>query len=170
MTLALSDFTNNDTVRGLLGVSEDEIEDQDFDALAAGNLLSVTMALEDVNSGIPDMFETVKNVSVASRTALQTRFYSVVRLFAQYTVADLIANGAVAMFAPVVIQDGKTAMQQRADDPYTPLRTAIKASLVLWRSRLIDVAGRLDASLATTPKTLTLIGAAGLPADPVTGS
>lgn len=170
MTLALSDYTDNGTVRGLLGISEAEVTDDIFSTLAPGHLLAVTLALEEINAGLPDAFETVKGVAVATRTNVQSRFYNMVRLYASYLVADTIANGSVEMFAPVIIQDGKTAMQTRADDPYTPLRTAIKASLALWRGRLVTAAQQLDSTLASNPTALTLVGSAGLNIDPVTGA
>lgn len=170
MSLTLSDYTDNDTLRGLLGVSEAEIPDDILETLSAGNLLEVTFALEDINLQVPVLFESYKNMAVSTRTALQSRFYSVVRLFAAYIVAEKIANGAIALFAPVTIQDGRTSMQQRDDDPYSSLRTAIKASLTVWRKRLNDTLALIDVTLQKPTPTLTLVSGAGLPIDPVTGA
>lgn len=169
MALILSDYTDYDTIRGLLGVAETEIPDDVFAMLDAINLQEVTFTLEELNDTIPTKFETIKAIAVNSRSALQTRFYNVVRLYSSYIVADQIANGSVEMFAPMKIEDGKAATE-RAPDPYEALRAALKASLASWSVRLGKVLTLLDPAQSTTAKvTRTFVSSVGLATDPVTG-
>lgn len=170
MALTLSDYTDNATIRGLLGVSEEEIEDVDFRALEEANLLEVTLALEELNEAIPALYATVKAIAQGSRSVVQTRFYSLVQVYAEYTVASKIANGALAMFAPVAITSNRADTTQRVADPYTSLRSALQASLAAWRTRLIATLGKLDQTLTVTTTTPTLVGSVGLSVDPVTGA
>jgi len=167
MALLLTDLTSNDTVRGLLGVSEKEVEDTDFTALAEGHLLAVTLALEDINETVPTMFENIKGKDEGDRTTLEQRMYALTRMFASVLVAKSIAAGSVALFAPKRIGDGK-AEQERVQDPFDALRANLSASYSSWLDRLTAVVGRMD--VVTTPRpAVTYVSGVGLAVDPVTG-
>lgn len=170
MSLTLSDYTDNKTVRGLLGVAPEEVTDADFTALESTNLLEVTLALEEISEGLPAQFEAVKAITAASRSAVQTRFFSLVQVYAAYTVASKIANGALAMFAPVTIQSNAANVQTRQQDPYAQLRSALTASLGTWQQRLVALLPKLDASLSAASVPRLFAGSAGLNLDPVTGA
>lgn len=169
MALILNDYTDYDTIRGLLGVAETEIPDDVLVMLDGVNLQEVTFTLEELNSSITTKFEAIKLITVSSRSALQTRFYNVVRLYASYIVANQIANGSVEMFAPKRIEDGKAATE-RVADPYLSLREALKASLTAWKARLSKVLTALDPAetIAAAPTRL-MASSTGLAVDPVTG-
>lgn len=169
MSNTLADYVTNATIRGLLGVSEDEVEEADFTALAEGHLLAVEMALEGINEDVPTLFETIKGIAAPSRTLLQQRFYSVVRLYSNYVIALDIAKGSVEMFAPIRLSDGKA--EQERKDPYEALRAALQAGLQLWTTRLGTALQRLDSTKVPAAKTVvTYAGAVALGTDPVTGA
>lgn len=167
MALTLSDFTSNDTVRGLLGVNAREVEDADLTALEEGHLLAVTLALEDINETVPDMFEAIKDKDEAARTTLEQRMYGLTRMLASTLVARSLAGGSVALFAPKRLSDGK-AEQERVQDPFEALRANLNASYALWLDRLTSVVGRMDVVTASRP-VVTYVGGVGLAVDPVTG-
>lgn len=167
MALTLADYTSNDTVRGLLGVSAKEVEDADFTALEEGHLLAVTLALEDINETVPAMFEAINDKDEGARTTLEQRMYSLTRMLAGVLVAKSIAAGSVDLFAPKRIGDGK-AEQERVQDPFDALRANLAASYGSWYERLTAVVGRMD--VVTTPRpVVTYVGSVGLAVDPVTG-
>lgn len=169
MALSFTDYTSNAIVRGLLGVAEEEVTDDVFTTMSASFLQEVTFALEDLNSAIPTLFETAKTaVDASTASVAQQRFYDIVQLYAAYITADHCADGAVEMFAPKKITDGKAELERR-EDPYSSLRAALKASLARWRSRLSAALTVLDSSQSITTTARTLVSSTGLAVDPVTG-
>lgn len=170
MALILTDYLEYATVRGLLGVAETEIPDEAFAETASVALLEVTLTLEELNETIPTLFETIKNIVVGSRTALQTRFYNLVQVYAAYVVAEKIASGSIELYAPQRIEDGK-ASAVRKEDAFAALRGALLASLATWRTRLSRTLTLLDpAQSIAAAATQRTVSSVGLAVDPITGA
>lgn len=164
----LTDFTSYDTIRGVLGVSDAEVED----ATLALPLYEqeVQFALEDLNATLPAQYATISQVVADQRTAVQKRLFNLVQVFAAYWVAKVLLNGSIELFVPRVITDGK-ASQERVNDPFADLRDNVNASLSVWATRIGTTLAAIDPAQTVKPITsLTLFGVATAPSDPVTGA
>lgn len=162
----LNDYTTPDTVRALLGINELEVEDSQL-ALDIYNL-AVEAGLDELSANALPMYETVKAVPEASRTATQKRYYSSVQLYAATLVAlELLPS--LPMAAPRKIGDEK-AVLERVNDPFKMLSENLAASLAVLGNRIKATLAVLDPSFTPTVVTRLFASAVGLPADPVTGA
>lgn len=129
--MALIDYTTTDSVRAVLGVSEDEVEDVTLALQMYSD--SLDLAMDGIDPDLQDTYTTVK--AVDSPTKDQKRFLKQVTLYAAYQVASqCIAQ--LPMFAPILIQDGK-GEQRRMLDPYEGLKVAIPAMMARLTSALV---------------------------------
>lgn len=165
---SLTDFTDYATIRGVLGVAATELTDTDL-ALPI-YFHEVVEAFAAVNSTVVTMYETVKAIDAGTRTAQQTRYYNIVQVYSAYLVASVLVSGALEMFAPKEITDGK-AKTVRVDDPFSNLRSSIALSLAAWRARLQAVLLLLDPTQTfTAPAARTNIAVVPMGVDRVTGA
>jgi hypothetical protein len=165
--MSLLDYTSYETVRGVLGVAPQEVEDE---VLALPLYAQeVEMALEDLNASLPGLYEVIRGKSESTRTALEKRLFNLVQVYAAYWVAKVLLGGSIELFSFKRLTDGK-AQQERVDDPFDTLRETINASLSVWKGRIGTTLNALDPQLtvAAAP-TRTFIGAAPIAVDPVTG-
>jgi hypothetical protein len=165
--MALTDFTNFETVRGVLGVAETEVED-DHLALPVFEQ-EVLWALDELNLTIRTQYKLCVDAG-SGATLLQKQFIELVRVHAAYTVAAKLLGGSIELFAPKVITDGK-GKQERVEDPFSNLRNDVALSLGVWAKRLLSVLNKLDPTqVVTTAETAIYMSAAGLAVDPVVGA
>jgi hypothetical protein len=166
--MALTTYTSYDTIRGLLGVNDKELED----AVMAGAVYEhqLLLAFEDVDDGegnVYEQFTTINAIAEVDRTAAQQSFWQIVGVFSAYHVANQLLE-SVEMFAPKQITDGAAAVT-RGDGAYKALRTALPAALARVRSRLVRALLILVPSAdVQTAAARTSIVSTGLATDPVT--
>lgn len=116
--MAVSDYTTNDEIRAVLGVSEDELEDTTLDLPIYG--LQLNTALFKVYSGLSGIYKTVSETPEEDRTASEQRLYDSTRIYAAYKLGRILL-GSLKMFAPQKITDGK-GEQNRFSDPFEIMR------------------------------------------------
>lgn len=163
----LTEFTDPDRVRAVVGVSDLELPDAilaqpDFE-------VKVELDLDEVAAGLLAEFKVVSAIPYASRSVAQARFFDVTQLFCTYSVARQLLT-PLGYLAERRLQDGR-AMKERVDDPFSTTRDGILmmiSALRLSLSAAYAAAGG-TATVITRP-TLTLISAVGLATDPVTGA
>lgn len=163
--MTIIDYTTYNDIRGVLGVSDEELEDVTVSLEVFVNGLEED--LEDINVGLPSLYQTVKAIDEASRTDAQRQFYRATRLFATYCVARQLGS-ALPMFGPKDISDGKASTGRFADSPYRETLKKIQAEYDRRRLKLEEAFATVNSSTATTTR-ISLFGAVGLATDPVTG-
>lgn len=161
--MVLTEITPYSEVRSVLGISAKELRDE----VLASNIY-LTQLLEDIRALHPSMlsdFETVSELAVKSEA--QERFVYLLQTYAAYTVASQCL-GAMEMFAPQRITDGKAEMQ-RIVDPYAQLKKDVPAVRNTLRVKLRAAYAAVNP--AATPPTATerLWALAATPANPITG-
>lgn len=159
-------YTTPETVRALLGISRFEVKDEQFllplyDTVADD-------ALESLNSSLAANFAAVVLVNVASRTALQKRFYAAAQLYVALAVA-LYLLPSLPMAAPRKVGDG-AAVQERVNDPYALLVDSLSGTLAAMGIKLLALLVLIDPTApgAAIPARVYAVSV-GLVFDPVTG-
>lgn len=165
--MALTDYTTYADVRGVLGVSDDELEDATLAlALYSDHLLQ---EFDDVSTTLASDFATVAAITPeSSRTAVQQRFYRLTRLFAAYAVAKQLGSG-LPLFGPKDITDGKATVSRFADSPYRAVLKEVQNKYDELRIKLKEAHAGLSSS-ATNTVVRSYFSAVGMATDPVTGS
>jgi hypothetical protein len=161
--MAIIDYTTYDDIRAVLGVSEDDLEDETLALELYDNYL--TMDLEEVNIDLPTTYDTVS--IVATPTEAQARFLQATRLFATYSVAKQLST-SLPLFAAKQVTDSKAEMT-RFDNPYKDVVSAIAKDYERLRNRLIQTLNSLGNETATaTRRSLMSVVSPGF--DPITGA
>ncbi len=162
--MVLTDVTTTNEVRAVLGVSAKEIRD----AVLLQPIYAVRLS-EDLYALDDGLLIAYTAAAVASpQSALQLRFTTLVETYCAYRVAEYCL-GAVAMFAPKEIKDSRTEVI-RVNDPYAKLRGDIEATLLSLQALVMDVYASVDPTVVVATVTArTMVVAAGLGTDPITG-
>jgi hypothetical protein len=160
--ITLTDYCTTDSIRAVLGVSTEEIEDATI--LAPIYAVQLQEKLADINPGIVAAFAALPG----SPSADQLRFKELVQSCAAYQVAQFLLT-SVRMFAPQTVMDSKSQMS-RVTDPYADLRGEILGTLDYLIPRVRSVYTILfpTASVATSVARIFAINS-GIAFDPVTG-
>jgi hypothetical protein len=158
-------YTSPDSIRAILGVSEQELEDVTILDPVYSTVLDE--ALYDLGLDLPDHFAIVQETAPKTRT--QARFVNVVATWSAYQVAQQLVL-SVKMFAPKTIKSEKDQFD-RILDPYSNLRGDIEAMLDNLKVKIGALYGELFPSEPAVPETpaRTLVIASPLGTDPVTG-
>lgn len=160
----VTDLTDSDLVRAVLGVSEEELENTTIESTIFGARLTEDMYA--LNASMPGDFETIVDLPVPS--ALQTRFLNLVEAWASYTVASYLLE-SISMFAPKEIEASRDRFA-RVEDPYSQLKADVTRALATVTSRLLAVYAQLDpVTPVTAAEELTYATTIDLGTDPVTG-
>ncbi len=162
----LTQYTTFDEVRAVLGVSDEELEDEVL--VQPFYERQLILDIEDVDTGIPDAFDTVSAIPYASRTKVQKRFYDVVQLFSAYALGRTLLT-SLPYFAELRMQDGRSE-KQRVKDPFAFTRDGVNAGFTAARQSLLAAYAATTGGTATARVTRTLLSGVGLATDPVTNA
>lgn len=162
--MPLVDYTSYDQVRAALGVDALEISD----ATLALELYDSALQseLEDISANLAADYAAVVLVTAGSRSAVQAKFYRVLRLFATYTTAKQLAS-SIPMFGPKDISDGKATVSRFADSPYKAVIAEVKSMYERYRNSLVSTYAELKSTTATNTARVYLSSSSLV--DPVTG-
>ena len=161
--MSLSNYTTLADIRGALGVSDEELEDdvlllQLYEDHLRADLDAISYDLHTVHSGLQ---------AQAVLTGPEERFMRYARLFATYSVAKALTV-TLPMFGPKAIEDGKARME-RFTDPYKDTVKKVEAEYDRWRKALQDALlslGQTGATRAVRPYVLGVTPAT----NPITGT
>ena len=107
--MALTPFTSNDDVRGLLGVSDEEMADAVLDlAVYSQGLLR---ELRKIDIGLPALFTTVDAIPALDRTPEQGALHEAVQFFSTHAAA-LQAGAPLGLIAPKRLTDDKASFER----------------------------------------------------------
>jgi hypothetical protein len=167
----LTDYTDPDTIRRLLGVSHMELEDETIQ-LPMHELL-VEQALEALGSGYLPLYQTVAVIAPETRTADQRRYYEVIRLYSAASAAKSFIP-ALAMFSFKSLSDSKASVtrQDNAEKALQGHMDSLLSTMKVKAAALLEsLAPGTAGSPAATPTFFTGFAAAvGLGFDPVVGA
>lgn len=165
--MALTTYTTYDEVRATLGVSKTELADTVL-SLTQWDLL-VTLGLEDVNLGIPTLYDTVAALPTISRSTSEQRFYDLTRLYACYELAfNLLVS--LPLFSVKSLTDGRAEFD-RQNDVHKDVRDGVTATRDIIRLKLSAayvVLAPSETAYASVTFARTL--SVGLGVDPVTNA
>lgn len=168
--MALEPFTDNDSVRGVLGVNAQELSDDTLalEMYALGLKAELNAVGEPDNDGaLVAAFETILLIEEATRTAPQRNLYAAVILFAPYAVARHLAS-SFPLFTQRSITDGKAAVSRHAESPFKDAINQCKQDYERFRQSLEKrwaTYVSIDAVLEAAP---TLVVISSPSTDPVT--
>ena len=166
--MALTPFTSNDDVRGLLGVSDEEMADAVLDlAVYSQGLLR---ELRKIDIGLPALFTTVDAIPALDRTPEQGALHEAVQFFSTHAAA-LQAGAPLGLIAPKRLTDDKASFERFSDSPYRDVLARLGNSLADAR-RAVEEA---MAALNNTTVVASVLGVRYTVAvprsyDPVTGA
>ncbi len=162
--MPLSTYTTPDEVRAALGVSATELTDA---VLAIPSyVLVATLALEDINVGLPALYTTT--VAIPTPTPDQQRFIDLTKLYATYSIAQNLLT-SLPLFAVKALTDGRASFERIAD-PFEYIRDDLPALLAALKLRLAAIYTTLAGGSAYVRPTLLQVLATGLSLDPVTNT
>lgn len=164
--MAITVFTSYADIRAALGVGIAEIPDAVISLPLYENNLGVE--LDKLSLTLETDF--VVTTALAVKTAAQTRFLRSVQLFATYVVARQL-TGALPLFSPKEIHDGKASMIRYASNPYEATVKAVKEAFEAYKAGALAAYAALGAGAASTDTTLRPYLSVVAPSyDPVTGA
>lgn len=161
--MSLSNYTTADDIRGALGVSTDDLEDdvvllQLYEDHLSADLDAISFELDGLHATLEGK---------ALLTSVEERFMRYARLFATYSVARALTV-TLPMFGPKSIEDGKARVERFAD-PYKDTIKSVAAEYDRWRKALQEAYLALGQVGTTSTRRPYVLGVA--PAvNPITGS
>lgn len=151
--MALNPFTSNDEVRGVLGVTDQELLDV---TLALGIYeINLRYVLNKVNAAVVSQFNTINAIAVSTRTTAQAAFWDAVRLFSPYVVAFQLTP-SLPLMAPKDITDGKAALGKFSESPFKAMTAAILVDHDRYQDHLLQMYADLVGSTVATVAAPTL--------------
>jgi hypothetical protein len=161
----ITDLTSYAEIRSLLGVSDEEISDDEL-ALPIWSML-LTEKLSAVSDSVSTNFASIGLVPEASRTPAQKKFLATTSMYAAYAVAQELLT-ALPMFGFKKLTDGKAEIERF--DRWEDLKAGIEKGANAMRVKLRLALAAIDPTYAIpTAITSVLIVSTGIATDPVTG-
>jgi len=164
--MPLTTYTSYADVRAVLGVSDDDIDDDTLALPTYDDMLR--MEMDSLNVGLHPKFLEVALVQPTALTDAQSMFLRYFRLFCTYATARALAS-ALPMFGPKSISDGKASMARFSDNPYKTTVAKVEADFARMSSLLASSYAALE-STSTTVFSRPWFSAVGLDVDPVTNA
>jgi hypothetical protein len=163
--MKITDYTSYSDIRALLGVSDEEITDEELDLPVWSLLLSEK--LSDISDAVDTNHTAVAEVPTVDRTPEQSKFYNVSSLYAAYAVAQELLV-ALPMFGFKQLTDGKAQIERF--DRWDDLKAGIEKGANAMRVKLRLALAALDPNY-TVPQAVgnVYIIGTGISTDPVTG-
>lgn len=162
----ITNYTTYAEIRSLLGVSDEEVPDEEL-ALPIWSLL-LDDKLNDLSESVATNFITLKAIPEVDRTAPQKKFLTAASLYSAYAVAQELLT-ALPMFSFKQVTDGRA--EQERFDRWDDLKLGVQKGFSAMRLKLRLALAAVDSSYSTPlPVTSTFIVTTGLSTDPVTGA
>ena len=165
MAATLYQFTSPDEIRAVLGVSQDDLEDETINL--PNYVRQLQFDLADLDSTLEAQYLAVADIDEGSRTTAQQKLYDVTQVFSAYSISRKLLTGA-SLFAPRRITDGR-AEAERVVDPFAQLREGVEANYGILRSRLLSALAGIGSTVAAVTSR-SYFGTAGLAVNPVTNA
>lgn len=165
--MALSFWTTYDAIRGVLGISNEELPDETL-ALPMYEVNLKEVFLDIASDFVTTVTAAKAAVTGGTATAVQSRLTDLVELTAPYIVARQLCD-ALPNLAPRLISDGKASMN-RHDQSYKDLVDSVKVSTASYLKKLSDFYAAEVKSSASATATVTLFSVSSPTVDVITGA
>lgn len=164
--MSLAPFTTNDAVRGVLGISPEELTDETLGLTLYS--INLKIALNKVALTVVSQFNTINAIDEGTRTGLQQTFHDAVTIYAPYVVAYQLTP-SLPMMAPKSITDGKAAVSKFSESPFKAMTAAILVDHERYLENLQSAFLGLSGSSVTAIAASTLFKGVSSSTDRVTG-
>lgn len=154
-------------VRALLGVSSDELEDDDIDVRVFVRMLELD--LRALSASLMSEYITIQSKSRSMRSTTEQQLFEAVQTYATFHVADQLCS-SLPQFSPKTISDGKAFAQRHADSPYKVTIDGVARGKLLATESLKAALGEFLGSIYGGRAVFTGMRVSTPTADPVTGS
>ena len=161
MPTTLTQFTSYDEIRAVLGVSDEELEDNTLALGMYSTLLE--MDLGDISSGLVDQYLAI--YALAIKTPEEQKLLDVVSVFSAYAISKHLLT-SLPLFAPKRITDGR-AETDRITDPFEGVREGVNSMYPVLKERIKAILAILGTP-TTASTARTFFSVAGLAINPVT--
>lgn len=161
--LTLTDFTNADEVRTLLGLSDEELEDSQVESELCA--MHLARELQAVSPAIEMDFLDLKGLTLEDE---ERAFSDAVRIFAAHSVATLLA-GALPLLAPKTVTDGKASYNRFAEAPFKTVMDTVNRGYLRARRELQTAYAALNGEEAQARTVFSGIRTSSPTFNPVTG-
>lgn len=158
-------YTTFDSIRAVLGVSDEELDDATL-ALPLYHR-SLIWDLETISETLDAAYLTALQLAPSGRSAVQQKLVDVVQVYSSYSTAKNLLT-SLPLFAPRQITDGRAELE-RFPDLFAETRAGVEGGLATLRTRLTAVAAQMGlATVAPVERSYTR--GVTLAVDPVTGA
>lgn len=162
MATALTSFTSYDEIRAVLGVSDEELENETLGLPLY--LRQLQLQLSGISPGLEAAYDTAAALA-GNGTVQQQKLVLVMQVFSAYAIARILLT-SLSLFAPKRITDGKAEFERIAD-PYQDLRGEVNDYYDDLLGQLKDAANDLDLPIGLATLRSYIL-TAGLGYNPVT--
>lgn len=159
----LTTYTTNADVRAVLGVSDDDLDDQTLSLALYSDYLD--QELEDIALTLPATYAATK--AITTPTDIETRFLKACSLFATFSVAKQL-TASLPLFAAKDVTDGKAALG-RFDSPFAGVIKSVNEQYEKQRARLVATLTAMGTT-STASVARVYMAVASPSSDPVTGT
>lgn len=156
--LPLTEYTDTDAVRAVVGVTDNEVPD--LMLTQQGLTLSLTL---DLGEWLPSHATIYAEGNAQSPTESQLQKWRYLQLYSQFYCATSLVE-FMQLAVPQMIGDGKDEMRRFTNFDFDKLLAKFKAAVARYRTRLLEASGT---AADTAPP--SLLGAAVPDYDPVAG-
>ena len=132
---SLNLFTSYDSIRAVLGVSEDDLEDVTLELPIYLQLLRLDFGT--ISSDIESLYLPLVADPPPPLTPIQQRFVDLVQLFSAYATAKTLLT-SLPLFAPKSITDGRAKLDRFAD-PLEMVKDGVESLYNTIKDRLAEV-------------------------------
>lgn len=170
--MALEPFTTADSVRGVLGLSPQELSDDTLalEMYAMGLKMELDAVGEPDNDGdLIDEFESILDIDESARTPPQVNLHAAVILFSPFAVARHLSS-SLPLFTQRSVTDGKAAMSRHAESPFKDVINQCKQDYERFRQNLEKRWATLESTTAVLEEAPTLVVISSPSINPVTGA
>lgn len=144
----LAPYTTNDNVRGLLGVSDEELTDAVLDLAVYSQ--GLMRELRKVDTGLPALFTSIEGTPEVDRSPEQAALHEAVQFFAAHAVA-IQAGAPLGLLAPKRLTDDKAGFERFADSPYRDVLARLTNALADARQALLEALAALNDTVIAPP-------------------
>lgn len=162
---SILNFTTCDSIRAVLGVAPEELEDATIELPLY--VTQLQFEFTDIASGLEAAYTAITSIPPASRTAPQQLLFDTTQVFSAYAIGKILLT-SLSTFAPVKILDGRAEVG-RITDPFSGVRDGVNANYDALKKRLANAYQATLGSVATAISRSYYL-TTGLATDPITGT
>lgn len=144
----LAPFTTNDDVRGLLGVSDEELTDGVLNLAVYSH--GLMRELRKIDTGLPALFESLHQQPPGDLSPEERALLDATTFFSAHAVA-VQAGASLGLLAPKRLTDDKAGFERFADSPYRDVLARLANALADARHAVLEALAALNNTTVAPP-------------------